>query len=463
MAGGNGKFDSTAEIPIPSDPFMRIIGQDEAVRIARLVPLQRRHLLLVGPPGTGKSLIARAIASLLPKPRQEVSVLDNPERPERPIVEIRDEAQAGENPSRARIGEEMDARIIPVPVAERLGLRCRRCGLLLPDIGESCASCGALAPYARPGMRIAATRQAAPGKKEVVVYTISEEGKILLLSESDIRKEEENRRKSRRKVLLPLKRNPFVQASGASEAELLGDVSHDPYGSHKELGSPPFMRVVPGAVHEAHEGVLFIDELSTLGNAQRHLLTAMQEKSFPITGRNATSSGAAVRVDNVPCDFLMVGATNINDLPGLLPALRSRINGDGYELLMNTTMPDNTENRWKLVQFIAQEIGRDGRIPHADSGAVETIISHAKKTARDVDGESDALTLRLRAISGVVKLAGDLAAVNKSVLIAKEDVLEAIKNARSVEEKMAERYGSAWRAGMSDFSAKESPAGKETR
>ena len=56
------------------------------------------------------------------------------------------------------------------------------------------------------------------------------------------------------------------------------------------LGPP-----LAGAVHEAHEGVLFIDEMATLGDTQRFILTAMQEKKFPITGRNPTSAGASVR------------------------------------------------------------------------------------------------------------------------------------------------------------------------
>ncbi|HID72424.1 TPA: AAA family ATPase, partial [Candidatus Micrarchaeota archaeon] len=86
-------FRDTSQIKIPKDPFERIIGQEQAVNIAKLVPLQRRHLLLVGPPGTGKSLIAQAIASVLPKPRYEIAVVDNLEHSERPIIEIKDAKQ----------------------------------------------------------------------------------------------------------------------------------------------------------------------------------------------------------------------------------------------------------------------------------------------------------------------------------------------------------------------------------
>ena len=84
---------TTKDIEIPKNPFDRVIGQEEAVRIARMIPKQRRHLLLVGPPGTGKSMIAQAIASVISKPRYEISVVDNPQNPERPIVEIRTKNQ----------------------------------------------------------------------------------------------------------------------------------------------------------------------------------------------------------------------------------------------------------------------------------------------------------------------------------------------------------------------------------
>jgi len=46
-------FTTTEEIAIPQDPLERVIGQDEAIALARVAAVQRRHLLLVGPPGIG--------------------------------------------------------------------------------------------------------------------------------------------------------------------------------------------------------------------------------------------------------------------------------------------------------------------------------------------------------------------------------------------------------------------------
>jgi len=206
------------------------------------------------------------------------------------------------------------------------------------------------------------------------------------------------------------------------------------------------LRVVPGAVHEAHEGVLFIDELPHLGSLQNFILTAMQERKFPIVGRNPQSAGASVKVEDVPCDFLFVGACNIREIKEILPPLRSRIVGNGCEILLQASIPDTDENRLKIVRFIAQEIEKDGRIPHATYEAVKRIIEEAKHMAVMLDDVRDGLTLRLRDLGGVLRMAGDYAVHDGSSLIELKHVEKGIKESRSIEHQLKERYGSYWDA-----------------
>ena len=220
--------------------------------------------------------------------------------------------------------------------------------------------------------------------------------------------------------------------------------------------------MVRGGVHEAHEGVLLVDELSSLGRLQRFLLTAMQDRKYPIAGRNQSSTGSSVRVDNVPSDFLLVAAVNFNDVQGILAPLRSRILGNGYEVLMSTHMPDTDDNRLKLVQFLAQEIARDGRIPHADAGAIQEMIRFSQKKAKEIDGEPG-LTLRLRILSGTIKMAGDIASSEKRKYITAEDVKFAIVNSRTIEEQASEKYGSWYKASQSDFGMKREKGRTEKR
>lgn len=459
------RFETTADIKIPKNPLDRVIGQDEAVKFARIAAVQRRNLLLVGPPGTGKSMIGQAISYLLPKPKYEISVIHNPEKPERPIVQVRtrEEIEMSKNIEK-EIGKIVYPEEVPSFVAERLGFRCRRCGMISsPDVAV-CPHCGADKFRAKPTPfddmiavqsyrrqdRVPALWRSKTGEEKTVIF--ERYGmKIRMLDDKDLKMLEALELQKKRKVIVPLERSTFVQATGASETELLGDVRHDPYGSHPEIGVPPYKRVVAGAIHEAHEGVLFIDEIGTLGELQRYILTAMQNKVYPITGHNPTSAGASVRVDNVPCDFIFVAATNVQQLGDIIPPLRSRIRGNGYEVLMNTHMPINEGNKKKMIQFIAQEIVKDGRIPHADRKAVDEILNIAIKYAKEIDNVKG-YTLRLREIAGIIKLAGDIAIFENSDVIRKEHVIEGFKRAKSIEEQLKEKYGSLYRAQFTDYS-----------
>jgi ATP-dependent Lon protease len=473
------EIETTEDIRISNDPLQRVIGQDEAVRLARIAAAQRRHLLLVGPPGTGKSMIAQALSLHISRPTEEIRVVHNPENPERPLVEVKGfEEVSKELESKGFAeGEYIDPKEAPVNVAERLGYRCASCGTYSSPKESFCPKCGRtkttqvrssttnpfgdlLGGLVEVTMgqlggrdRVTTTRKRF-GKEEVVVFERSGE-MIKVLDQQALEKRRELEKESPKKVIVSIDRNPFVLATGASEVELLGDVRHDPYGGHPQLGTQPYDRVVAGAIHSAHEGVLFVDELPHLGHLQRFMLTAMQEKRFPIAGRNPQSAGASVRVESVPCDFIFVGACNIQDLPHILSPLRSRINGGGYEVLVETAMPDTDDNRQKLAQFVAQEIAVDSKVPHASKDAVMLIIEEARKRAKVIDNRDKCLTLRLRELGGLIRAAGDVAVVEGSRLIEARHIAEALRRARPVEEQIKERYGSYIGGVASDTSLSE--------
>src|SRR3989344_1926051 len=203
------------------------------------------------------------------------------------------------------------------------------------------------------------------------------------------------------------------------------------------LGTPAHERVIAGMIHKANMGVLFIDEVATLQpSTQQELLTALQEGKYSITGQSERSAGAMVRTEPVPCKFVLVAAGNVETIQNMHPALRSRIRGYGYEVYMKDTFKDTPENQEKIARFIAQEVKKDGKIPHFTKDAVFTMIHEARRMA----SRKGHLTIRLRELGGLVRAAGDIAKSEKAKLVEPKHIESAKKIARSLEQQMADQY-----------------------
>jgi len=138
----------------------------------------------------------------------------------------------------------------------------------------------------------------------------------------------------------------------------------------------------------------------------------------------------------VPCDFILIAAGNLDVVRKMHPALRSRIRGYGYEVYMKDVMDDTPENRDRLVQFVAQEVIKDGKIPHFTREAVIEIIEEARRRA----GRRGKLTLKLRALGGLVRAAGDVAISEGAPYVEARHVRKAKKIARTLEQQIADRY-----------------------
>ena len=135
--------------------------------------------------------------------------------------------------------------------------------------------------------------------------------------------------------------------------------------------------------------------------------------------------------------FIIKSAASIV-ICGILPStLRSRIVGNGYEVLMENSIPDTKENRMKYLQFIAQEINVDGKIPHMVIDAADLIINEGRRRALE-EHKSNALTLKLRELGGLIRASGDMSIENGHKLIEKSDVKEALSLYVPVEEKNKE-------------------------
>ncbi len=404
-------FKTTAEIKVPEKLIDQVIGQDKAVEIIKKAAQQKRHVMLIGDPGTGKSMMARAMTEFLPKEElEDILVYPNPEDPNTPLIRVVPAGKGKEivrekKAEARRKSEQQNSMILSLSIM-----------IVITSIFYAVIS--KHMEYALFGILAG-----------ILLYGFISKGMM-----SPNRIELQNTPK----LLVGHEKDdkpPFVDATAAHSGALLGDVRHDPFQS-AGLETPPHQLVEAGAIHRAHKGVLYIDEINTLSlQSQQHLLTAIQEKKFQITGQSERSFGAMVKTEPVPCDFILVSAGNLDALQGMHPALRSRIRGYGYEVYLNSTMDDTDENRKKLIRFVAQEVVKDGRIPHFDKWAVAEIIREAQRRA----GRKGKLSLRLRELGGLVRVAGDIAASEGAKVVTKEHVIRAKEIARSLEHQVASR------------------------
>src|SRR2546427_7802778 len=86
---GKVDFRSTAEVKIPERLVDQVIGQEHAVEVIRKASEQKRHVMLIGDPGTGKSMLARSMAELLPRDElQDIVVYHNAEDTNEPKIRV---------------------------------------------------------------------------------------------------------------------------------------------------------------------------------------------------------------------------------------------------------------------------------------------------------------------------------------------------------------------------------------
>ncbi len=234
------------------------------------------------------------------------------------------------------------------------------------------------------------------------------------------------------------KRAPFLDATGHRSSQLFGDIAWDPYQTGG-LGTPEHQRVTAGDVHRAALGILYMDEIKNLDPVEAvTLLTVLEDGQLPITTRGrlqqSGTAALAVSTEPIPCMCFLVGAGNFDSISQIHPALMDRIYGYGKVVRMTNDMPNTVENRRKYVQFIAQEVQRFHLIPFS-RGACEEIVAEGRRRSN----KKDALSTRFRPLISIIKTAATLA-MNKGLkTVDKKHVQAAVdKHCKTIQRQILE-------------------------
>ncbi len=355
----------TSRIKIPDDPVEKVIFQDNARKAIRKIAQNKGHMLMVGKPGTGKSMLAGMFRHVLDKslgdyirPKESIAAYpgkDNnhvrfayadPEKLDTYIALVREEIEAAKNSIEEFSLSEQITSVRKV----RNFLLCAMllsiaAGLYFPAafILTGLSGIGAIFMFMQENnhrVQEKVQREAQSGKSANVKHLVDMIPEILY----DPRKDT----------------GLMVNVSEPDSKNMKGGFRHDPYQSGN-LHTPIHKRAYLGA--HAKSPIIYIDELKTLIKTRymSSLLEIMQEKKYILEGGRNTGSGAADRSENhLRADNIIIACCNHDTLRHLQEegegAFLSRIEDKGEIIHMENSVPETAGHIMQVAQYIKQEI-----------------------------------------------------------------------------------------------------------
>ena len=358
-------FKNTSQISIPEDPIDKVIFQERAKGAIRKIAQNKGHILMVGRPGTGKSMLANMFREVLDKSlgdylRPKESIIAYPgkdkthirlayENPAKSDKVVNDIHQAIES---ARLGSDEFSLSDQIHSARRV-----KRGLIL----ATC--CGAAAGFFFPPAFIAA---GLAGMGAIFMYMQENNHKVQEKIQRDANQGGHNDVKHLLDMVPEVLYDPrkdrelMARVSEPSSRNMKGGFRHDPYQSGN-LHTPSHKRAYLGA--HAKSPIIYIDELKTLVKVgyMADLLEIMQNKRYILEGGKSTGSGAADRSENhLKAENIIVACCNHDTLAYLQDegdgAFLSRIEDKGEIIHMESAVPETAETVAQVAQFVKQEV-----------------------------------------------------------------------------------------------------------
>jgi Lon-like ATP-dependent protease len=360
-----GHFDDTSQIVLPDDPIDCVIFQNRAKRAIRKIAQNKGHILMVGRPGTGKSMLANMFKRVLEK-----SIGDYL-RPSETIV-----AYPGKDRNHIRFAYEHPAKMDLILADLNTAIETARNSLDQFSLCEEIKSARKvkMALIIATGLAVAGGFYFPPA---FIAAGLAGMGSIFMyMQENNHRAQEKIQRENNAgtknevkylqdmvpEVLYDPRKNKDLMArvSEPSARNMKGGFRHDPYQSGN-LQTACHLRAYLGA--HAKSPIIYIDELKTLVKVgyMADLLEIMQNKEYILEGGRSTGSGAADRSENhLKADNIIVACCNHDTLAYLQEegdgAFLSRIEDKGEIIQMESAVPENEETVKQIAQFVKQEI-----------------------------------------------------------------------------------------------------------
>ncbi len=358
-------FEDTSQITLPLDPIERVIFQDKAKSAIRQIAQNKGHILMVGRPGTGKSMLANMFNEVLDRSlgdyiRPKESIVAYPGKDKNHI------RIAYENPHKAderikKIHESIlkaQSGVKDFSLADQINsVRKVKKGLLWVT-GISVAA-GFFFPPAFIATGIT-------GIGSIFMYMQENNHKAQETIQRKSMSDKQNSVKHLYDMVPEILYDPrkdhdlMARISEPDSRNMKGGFRHDPYQSGN-LQTPAHKRTYLGA--HAKSQIIYIDELKTLVKVgyMSDLLEIMQNKAYILEGGRNTGSGAADKSENnLKADNIIIACCNHDTLRFLQDegdgAFLSRIEDKGEIVQLESAVSQTPEHIKQIVQYIKQEI-----------------------------------------------------------------------------------------------------------
>ncbi len=467
-------FEDTSEITVPDDPIEQVVFQEHAKAAIRQIAHNRGHILMVGMPGTGKSMLANmfnsvidrsigtylrpknAIVSYPGKDKNHIRIAyEDPESIDAALTNLHDAIQTAQQ------------SIEPFSLAEQVGSVKRvKKGLIWATAVSVAAGLFFPPAFIATGLT---------GIGAIFMYIQENNYRV----QEKIQRENQNARQNDVKYLEnmvpmilydPRKDDSLMtRISEPDSRNMKGGFRHDPYQSGL-LHTPAHQRAYLGA--HATSPIIYIDELKAMVKAgyMPDLLEIMQNKTYMLEGGKNTGSGSADRSENsIKADNMIIACCNHDTLRYLQEendgAFLSRIEDKGEIVYLKSAVTESPKTNRQVAQYIKQEIinleedikeawsdvlekeGYEGVRDRSQHVFGKPLPKNYRLTAREFSksavmeiikelrcrSSDKKLSGMLRPINGIIKTAEYHAILDNALLVEPEHVRQALEEHLSLE------------------------------